>query len=86
MASRGPSDTSDEVLKVQRRVRQAMPPERRMALVFAMSDDLRLVTLDGLRDRHPDADDAELALRLIERWHGSDTAALVRGAVTSRDR
>ncbi|MBN1837154.1 MAG: hypothetical protein JW820_14960 [Spirochaetales bacterium] len=44
-------------------IHRALSPEERHALGVMMSDDLRDVALDGLRDRHPQLPQAEL-LRL----------------------
>lgn len=57
-----------------------MGPDRRTELAFEMSEELRLVTLGGLREHHPDASEAELVLLLVERWHGPELAEQVRRA------
>jgi hypothetical protein len=57
-----------------------MGPQRRAELAVELSEDVRLVTLDGLRARHPDADERELGILLVELWHGRALAESVRTA------
>lgn len=57
------ADTSDRMEKLQIDIHRALSPEQRYALGVMMSDDLRDVALDGLRDRHPQLPQADL-LRL----------------------
>jgi hypothetical protein len=59
-----------------------MGPDRRTQLVAEMSEEIRQLTLDGLRDRNPEASDQELVLLLIEVWHGPDLAQKVRQFVS----
>lgn len=49
-----------------------------MALAFEMSEELRLVTLGGLRDRQTIQDEDQLVDSLIALWHGSELAEQVR--------
>ena len=60
-----------------------MGPERRTELAVEMSEEIRAVTLDGLRDRHPGATEAEINLLLVELWHGPELAASVRSSTRS---
>ena len=57
------ADTSDRMEQLQIDIHRALSPEQRYALAVMMSDDLRDVALDGLRDRHPQLPQADL-LRL----------------------
>lgn len=59
-----------------------MGPARRGELVFEMSDELRSVSLGGLRERNPHLGDAELVIRLIELWHGPDLAERCRSTLS----
>ncbi len=61
-----------------------MGPDRRTELVAEMSEEIRLLTLDGLRERNPHADDQELIFLLIELWHGSELAEKVRQSMSER--
>jgi len=65
-----PADTTPQARSVQLDVYRAMSPERRMELAFEMSEELRIVTLEGLRERHPGVDDSTLHRLLVELWHG----------------
>lgn len=62
---------------------RAMGEDRRTVLAIEMSEDVRLVTMAGLRDRNPGLSERKLNLMLIELWHGQKTAALVRRSVSS---
>lgn len=75
-----PLDTTADARAVHLAAYRAMGPDRRAAVAVEMSEELRLVTLGGLRERHPHADDAELVLLLIELWHGPALAGEVRRA------
>ena len=68
------TDTTTEAAAVQRAVWRRMGAEGRVALAIEMSEELRLVSLEGLRERHPEADDDQLVLLLIELWHGTNVA------------
>jgi hypothetical protein len=68
-------DTDPSALAVQRGVLGRLGPDARTELAVRMSEELRVVTLEGLAERHPDASEAELVLLLIERWHGPDVLA-----------
>jgi hypothetical protein len=68
-------DTDPSALAVQRGVLARLGPDARTELAVRMSEELRVVTLEGLAERHPEAAHAELVLLLIERWHGSGVRA-----------
>jgi len=72
------SDTTAEARAVQLAAYRSMGPDRRCALAFEMSEELRLITLEGLRERSPDATESELVLSLIGLWHGDELAEQVR--------
>ncbi len=55
-----------------------MGEERRTELAIALSEDIRLITLDGLRERNPEADESSLLVLLVELWHGPEAAELIR--------
>ncbi len=74
------SDTTAEASAVQLAAYRAMGPDRRCALAFEMSEELRLVTFEGLRERRSGATEAELVLELIGLWYGEDLADRVRRA------
>ena len=56
-------DTTPEAHRVQRAALAELGPEGRFRAALAMSESVRRVVLSGLRRRHPDASDHELAAR-----------------------
>lgn len=46
-------------------------------MAFEMSELMFQVTVDGIRRRFPELDEAEVALQLIERLHGPEVASAV---------
>jgi hypothetical protein len=56
---------------------RALGPDRRTELAVEMSEEIRLVTLEGLRERNPDLSHGELVKLLITAWHGPDLADAV---------
>jgi hypothetical protein len=79
-----PLDTTDEAYQVQLDAYRAMGEDRRTEMAFEMSEQLRLITLDGLRERNPGADETELVVMLIDLWHGEALGTLVRQASSDR--
>lgn len=71
-------DTSADAELVRLAALRAMGPTARVLLALEMSDEIRLVTLDGIRQRHPDLAEPELIECLIELWHGAEIADAVR--------
>ena len=51
-----------------------MSPANRVALACQMSDEMRAVTADGLRDRRPGASDAEIEIAVRRLLLGADLA------------
>lgn len=51
---------------------RAMPSEQKAALVQAWSADVRAVALAGVRERHPDATEGELRMRLGVLLYGEE--------------
>lgn len=66
---------------MQRAAIRAMPPADRIRLVLDLCDDVRRITLDGIRSRHPDAMEGELVALLVDHWHGPDSGDQVRRAL-----
>jgi len=59
-----PRDTSEEATRVQRSVHARLGPSRRVELAFELSEQARAISIQGIRDRHPElsADDARRIL------------------------
>lgn len=47
-----------------------------MALGIDLSESMRKVKIDGIRSRHREFDDREIAEELFRIWHGLDVLAL----------
>jgi hypothetical protein len=75
------SDTSREAAEVQLEAWRRLGPEARVALAAQLSDEIREVSLAGIRHRHPDYTDDE-ALRALLRLIVGDE--LVRAALPGR--
>ena len=54
------NDTLPEAQAAQWSVHRRMSGERRVSILFAMSEEARLLTMEGLRRRFPQASEAEL--------------------------
>ena len=57
---------------------RAMGEDRRTELAIQLSEDVRLITLDGLRARNPGVDEESLKLLLVRLWHGPEVADRIR--------
>jgi hypothetical protein len=60
-----PADTTLEAFQVQVGIFRRMSPERRLAMVFEMSNNLRRVAASGVRSRHPDYSEEQVRLAVI---------------------
>ena len=70
------SDTSPEVRRRQIDAYRSLSADERMALGIDLSESMRRVTIDGIRSRHPEFGDRQVAEELIRIWHGLDLLAL----------
>ena len=68
-------DTAPEVRRHQLDVYRAMAPDRRVELAAAMSEDVRRITLDGIRARNPAFDDSRVHHEWLRILHGDELAA-----------
>ncbi len=57
-----PADTTLEAFHVQIGIFRRMSPQRRLAMVFEMSNNLRRVAANGVRGRHPDYNEDQVRL------------------------
>lgn len=67
-------DTTDAAFELQLMAYRAMSPNDRLAIGVAMSDEIRALTKAGIRDRHPEFTDAQLADALAEIMLGPELA------------
>ena len=60
-----PRDTTEDALEVQFAVLRRMTDEQRAELSVQMSEDLRAIAHDSIRQRHPEYDEEQLKLALF---------------------
>jgi hypothetical protein len=72
-------DTSEEARAVQLECYRRMTPAEKYALVLRLGRLARDVALAGLRQRHPNADEQQLRLRLFALEHGAELARQAYG-------
>ena len=72
------SDTSDEALAVQLECLRQMTPHERLRRACAWSGQLRRMTFNAIRRRHPEYSEDEVRLRFIELTYGMALADEVR--------
>ena len=68
-------DTTAEAREVQLGVYRAMTGEQRVALALQLSDEMRQLSIDGIRSRHPDFDDQQVRAEFLCILYGPDLAA-----------
>lgn len=66
------ADTSPDAYARQIAVYRAMTPDERVALAVEMSDEVLAIAADGIRDRHPDYDEAHVTWALHRLRHGDE--------------
>jgi hypothetical protein len=70
-------DTSPAAHDLQMRLYRAMTASERGELALRMSDDVRRVAAEGIRDRHPEYSEHEVRRALLALLYGPDAAARV---------
>jgi len=71
------NDTSPEAYELQVRLYRAMTPEERSALALHMSEDIRRIAAEGIRQRHPDYSERDVRRALVAMLYGREAAAKV---------
>ena len=74
------ADTHPDAERVQIELLRRAPAWRRLELVAQLNQTVRLLALDGLRQRFPQATPQELRRRLADLILGSELAARVYGS------
>jgi hypothetical protein len=64
------SDTHPRAAEVQAEIFRRMTPAQRLRLALEMSESMRNVALAGLRNRHPELSEKELARELMRIMYG----------------
>lgn len=72
-----PYDTSPEAHELQLRLYRSMTDEQRSGLALEMSDDVRQIAREGIKQRHPEYTDEDVKKALVALLYGADAAAKV---------
>ena len=78
------SDTSTEALQVQLNGLRRMSPQERIARMCAWSQQVKEMSLNAIRRRHPELSETEIRLRFIEITWGPELARDVRRHLKER--
>ena len=70
-------DTSQEAYELQLRRYRAMGDEERAGLALEMSDDIRSVAAEGIRQRHPQYSERDVRKALVALLYGAEAAARI---------
>jgi hypothetical protein len=65
------TDTSPEAAALQLRLYRSLPPSARAQIAVDLSDAVRETTMAGIRRRHPDYSDDELARAFLVLVYGN---------------
>ena len=80
-----PSDTHPKARRVLIELMRQAPPWRKLALLGQMTVIVKQLALAGLRQRHPNASEAQLRRYLAEQWLGPELAARAYGPLEDAD-
>jgi hypothetical protein len=72
-------DTRPDAEHVQIELMRQAPAWRKLAIVGQLNRTVRLLSVEGLRQRYPQATASELERRLADLWLGPELAAQVYG-------
>ncbi len=72
-------DTTPEAQAVLLDLLRNMPPAQKLRIIFGQQMTSRRLIVLGLRQRFPQADDAEIRRRTADMWLGKELAAEVYG-------
>jgi hypothetical protein len=78
------SDTSPETERILFAMLRDMPAWRKLELVAQLNQAVRELALSGLRERYPQADEAEIRRKLADLVLGSELAEKAYGPVTEK--
>ncbi len=67
-----PADTMPEVARVHLEIIRRLSPNRRMELALQLSDVIRGVVADGVRNRHPEYDEEHVRLAVMRLMLGDE--------------
>lgn len=72
-----PHDTSQAAHEFQMRLYRSITDRQRSELALRMSDDIRRVAAEGIRQRHPDYSEGDVRRALVALLYGAEAAAKV---------
>ncbi len=75
------ADTSPQADARYHELLRRMSPERRLEAAMRLSEAVRELAIAGIRERHPQADEREVRIRLAVRMYGRAQARRLFGAV-----
>ncbi len=75
------TDTSPQADARYHELLRRMPPERRLEAAMRLSQAVRELAIAGIRQRHPNADDEEVRVRLAVRMYGREQVRRLFGAM-----
>ena len=78
------TDTSPEAYAVQLELVRRMPSIKRLRMAFALSRQLRRMSMSAIRRRHPEFDENAVRLKFIELTYGKSLADGVRHSQKER--
>ncbi|MDO8335290.1 MAG: hypothetical protein Q7T74_00715 [Candidatus Saccharibacteria bacterium] len=70
------ADTTPEALAVEYNVLSSLSMQDKARMTFELSDNIRDITMAGIRASHPTYNDQQLRRELIRRMHGIDIETL----------
>ena len=70
-------DTNREAHEYQLRLYRSMSDEERASMALEMSDDVRRIAREGIRQRHPEYSDHDVKQALVALLYGAEAAAKV---------
>jgi len=76
------TDTSSDAYDVQLELLRRMSPTDRLKKTFALSRQVKRMSMDAIRRRHPELDEKSVRLKFIELTYGE---ALANGVRRSRE-
>jgi hypothetical protein len=68
------ADTAPEVRRRQLEAYRAMGPQRRVEHALALSEEIRRVAIDGMKQRDPSLNDEQIRAAWLRMLHGPDLA------------
>jgi hypothetical protein len=78
-------DTTPEAERAYWQIVRNMTPQQRVAQAMVLSQRVRDIKRAGIRALHPDLDEQEVHLLLIEALHGKEASEAVRAHLAARN-